>query len=196
MCWWRRSALRHHRTVEGFPERLDQVFLRLGGDVEPTILLGQAADVEDALLARPKEILNAIADDVDGQLLGRRMEFFAKVARRTSAGLFAVGDHDDDARLIPVVEHLGRLLHRRGQGRAATRRESVHGLHDDGPGIGSGLEIEVDVALLVRPRTVGDEADAAKFRGARQNLSQRVPRFVNPRDGGRDTLSHVPGHRA
>jgi hypothetical protein len=188
--------LRHHRAVEGFPERFDQVFLRLCGDVEPTILLGQAADVEDALLACPREILNAIADDVDGQLLGRRMEFFAKVARRASARLFAVGDHDDDARLIPVVEHLGRLLHRRGQGRAATRRESVHRAHDYGPGIGGGLEIEVDVALLVRPRTIGDEADAAKFRGARQNLSQRVPRFVNPWDGGRDTLSDIPGHRA
>ncbi len=159
-------------------------------------MLSQAADVENALLARPKEILNVVADDVDGQLLGRGMEFFAKVARRAPAGLFAVGDHDDDARLIPVVEHLGRLLHRRGHGRAATRRESVHRAHDDGPGIGSGFEIEVDVALLVRPRTIGDEPDAAKFRGARQYLSQCVPRFVNPWDGGRDTLPDVPGHRA
>ena len=157
-------------------------------------MLGQAADVENALLARPREILNAIADDVDGQLLGRGMEFFAKVARRAPAGLFTVGDHDDDARLILVVEHLGRLLHRRGQGRAATRRESVHRAHDESPGVRGRLEIEVDVALLVRPRTVSDEADAAKFRGARQNLRQRVPRFVNPWDGSRDTLSDVPGH--
>ena len=148
------------------------------------------------MLARPREILNAIADDVDRQLLGRGMKFFAKVARRPAAGLFPIGDHDDDAWLMLIVEHRCSLLHRLRQGRAAPRRQSVHRAHDDGPGIRSGLEIEVDVALLVRPWAISDEADAAKFRGARQNLSKRVPGFVNPWDGGPDTLSHIPGHRA
>ena len=30
----------------------------------------------------------------------------------------------------------------------------------------------------------------------RQNLGERVPRFVDPRDGGSYALPHIPGHRA
>ena len=57
---------------------------------------------------------------------------------------------------------------------------AIHRPHDGGGGVRRGLEIEADIALLVRPRAISDEADAAKLRGVRQDLGERVPRFVNP----------------
>ena len=62
------------------------------------------------MLARPRKTLKAIAYHVNGQLLGRSMQLFAKVARRTSTSLFAVGHDDNKARLVAEVEHIGRLL--------------------------------------------------------------------------------------
>src|SRR6478672_2899975 len=123
------------------------------------------------------------------------MNLFAKVARRTSASFFAIGYRDDEARLVAVVEHLGRLLHGGCQGRAALRRQSIHRAHYGLCGVRRWLEIEMNVALVVGPRTISDEAHATKLRGARQDLGERVPRFIYPRDGGPDALPHVPGHR-
>src|SRR5688572_4004239 len=82
-------APRRHRAVKGLFESRDQVLLRLGGDIEPAISVGEAFCVDEALLTRPREIRGSIADDVDGQLLSSRMELFADAARRPSARLFA-----------------------------------------------------------------------------------------------------------
>src|SRR6476619_2008158 len=123
------------------------------------------------------------------------MNLFAKVARRTSASFFAIGYHNDEARLVAVVEHLGRRLHGGFQRRAARRRQSIHRAHYGLCGVRRWLEIEMNVALVVGPRTISDKAHAAKFRGAWQELREHVSRFINPRDGRPDALPHVPGHR-
>jgi hypothetical protein len=49
-------APRRHRAVEGLFESHDQVLLRLGGDIEPAISVGEAFCVDEALLTRPREI--------------------------------------------------------------------------------------------------------------------------------------------
>ena len=110
------------------------------------------------------------------------MDLFAKVTRRPSAGLFAVGYHNDEARLVSVVKHVGRLLNGRCQRRAARRRQGIHRAHDGLCGVRRRLEIEMNVALVVGSWTISDEAHATKLCGARQNLGKRAPRFVNPWD--------------
>ena len=95
--------------------------------------------------------LDSIANDVDGQLLGRGMQLFAEVARRASASFFAVGQDNDEARLVAVVKHLGRLLARpipAACGPPASKR--IHYAHDGVGRVRRWLQIEADVALLVR----------------------------------------------
>ena len=176
-------------------EGLDQLLPGLGGDVEPAILIGEAFGAKDAFLAGPGETLRPVADDMHGQPIGDGMQFLAEIAGRAATGLFAVGHHHHDPRLVLVVEHLGCLLHPRGQGRAAGRRQRIHHRHDGGCGVGRGLEVEADIALLVRARTVSNEPYAAELRGGRQDGAKRGPRLVDPGDRRCDAEAHGPGHR-
>jgi hypothetical protein len=156
--------------------------LRLGIDVEAAILLGETLDVEDALLARPGEILHAEADDVDGKLRRAGVEFSAEAARRPPAGFLAVGQDDNQARLRLVVEHFGGPLYGRRQRRLARRVQSVHHLHDEPRRIRRRFESELDVALLVGPWTISNEPHAAEAGNGWEHLGERGPHFVDARD--------------
>ena len=103
------SSRREHRAFERRLERGDDVVLVLGGDIEPGILLGQALGVQDTMLAGPGEVLQAKANDVYGQLRRRVPEFFAEFTGRGAAGLFTIGQNDDDAWALPIVEHFGSV---------------------------------------------------------------------------------------
>ena len=101
-----------------------------------------------------------IADDMDGELRRRRVQFLAEVARRAAASLLAVSQHDDHAGLVAIVEHLCGVLHRGGERGLAGGVERIHLLHDEPGRVLGGLEIELDIALLIGPGPVGDEPDA------------------------------------
>src|SRR4029078_4715006 len=96
------QSSRQRRAAESLLQRLDQILLVFRADVEAAVLLGQAFRVGDALLAGPGEILHAKADDVHGQLRRVRVQHLAEVARRAAAGLLAVGQYNDQARLLLV----------------------------------------------------------------------------------------------
>src|SRR6476659_4191568 len=135
---------------------------------EAAILFGHAHEVHDAAPTCPGVALVSKGNDVDGKLVASGMELLAELTRRPSASLFTVGDHDDDARLVAEVECLGRLLDALCQRRFSGRNDRIHGVHDGKSGICRRLELEFVVALVVRSRTVGHEADATKFGGVRQ----------------------------
>ena len=63
---WRFSLVQlgKHRAAKRLLERLGEVLLDVGRDVEPAIRLGEAFRIENALLAGPREILHAKRDDV------------------------------------------------------------------------------------------------------------------------------------
>ena len=52
-------AQRQHRAAERLLQRLDQILLRFGADIEAAIFLGETFGIEDALLARPAQSLHA-----------------------------------------------------------------------------------------------------------------------------------------
>ncbi len=166
-----------------------------GRDEQPIVLFGEAHHVEHAL-ARPRIALGAVADDVDGELLSLVVELLGKHARRSAAGLLAIGDEDDKAGLDAIVEHVGGLRHRRGQRRLAGGRQAIHHTHDRLGGVGHGRKIEVNVALHVRSRTIGDEPDAPEPGGARQNGGERGADLVDPGDRGGDAAAHHARHGA
>src|SRR5262249_52117372 len=58
-----RRLLRQHRAAERLLKRLGQVLFGLGADIESAVLLREAFDVENALLAGPRKILHAETDD-------------------------------------------------------------------------------------------------------------------------------------
>jgi hypothetical protein len=65
------------------------------------------------------------------------------------------------------VERLRRLFDALCERRLPRRNEGVHGAHHREGRVGCWLEIEFDVALVVRPRPIGHEAHTAKFGGVR-----------------------------
>ena len=99
--------MRDHRATESLLQRLFQVILALGGDIEPAIGVGEAPCAQDAFFSGPGEAPWPIADDMDRELLRFRVQLLAEIAGRPSAGLLPVGDYDDDSRLVLVVENLG-----------------------------------------------------------------------------------------
>src|SRR4029079_4176053 len=114
----------------------------------------------------------AEADDVNSELLSGHLELLGKRARRSATSLLAVSHDHDYARFLFEVEHLGRLLYGRSERCLARRHSRVDRAHD---GLGSPWrrwELDLDVALVVRPRPVGDETDSPELRDARQDLSQ------------------------
>ena len=129
---------------------------------------------------------------MDGKLIASGMELLAKLTRRSSARLLSVGDDDHDARLGAEIERLSRLLDALGQRRLSGRNDRIHRVHDGTSGIGRRLELEFDVALVPRSRTVGHEADATKFGGVRQHLSKRGSSFVDPGSGVRMPRVSLP----
>src|SRR5262245_19934895 len=108
---WRRSPLLvqfgKHRASQCFLERLGEVLLSVGRDVESAIRLGKAFRIDNALLAGPRVILHAKRNDVHGEPGGIAVKLFAEIARRSAASLLAVSDNDDEAGLVLVVEHFG-----------------------------------------------------------------------------------------
>jgi uncharacterized protein YbbC (DUF1343 family) len=64
-----RTLFRQHRAAECLLERLGQILLGVGADIEAAILVSEAFHVEDALLACPGKILHAEANDVIGEML-------------------------------------------------------------------------------------------------------------------------------
>src|SRR3990172_7572098 len=176
------GALGQHRAAERLLQRVDQILLRLGIDVEAAILLGETLDVEDDLLARRGEILHAEADDVDGELHRAGVELLAKAAWRPLAGFLAVGQDDNQARLRLVVEHFGGPLYGSRQRRLAPWGQSVYLLHDGPRRIRPRFESELDVALLVGPRTIGNEPHAAEAGNGWEHLGERGPHLVDAGD--------------
>src|SRR4029079_13171488 len=120
-------------------------------------------------------------NDVNGKLEAGSAEPLAKLARRSSARLLTVGNDDDDARVGAEVERLGCRLDTLGQRRLSCRIDRIDGVQDETGGIGHWLHIEVDVALIPRPRSVSHEADATKPGSAGQDPSKSGSRFLDPR---------------
>jgi len=98
--------LRHHRAVERFLQRLDQLFLAIGLDIKSAIFLRHAHEIHDAARSSPGEALIAEGDDVDGELVACGMKLLGEFARRPPASLLSVGDDDHDARLGAEIERL------------------------------------------------------------------------------------------
>jgi len=107
-------AERHHRAAESLLEGGYEFVLRLDGEIKPVVLLGEALGLGDALLARPGETFTR-KPIVNCELRGFCMELLGKLAGGPFARLFAVGKHNDDARLRAKFEGIGRLFDGRGQ---------------------------------------------------------------------------------
>jgi len=94
------------------------------------------------------------------------MKLFSELARRSSAGFFAVGNDHDDTRLVTIIEYLGSLLYGGGQWSLASRRQSIHRLHDRHCGMRQRRKVQLNIALVVRTWTESDEPHPTKPSGA------------------------------
>src|SRR6476620_855688 len=128
-------CLGDHWAVEGLLQRLHKLFLAVSLDIEAAILFGHAHEVHDAAPTCPGVALVSKGNDVDGKLVASGMELLAELTRRPPASLFAVGDDDDDARLVAEVERLGCLLDALCQRRLSGRNDRIHRAHDGKGGI-------------------------------------------------------------
>jgi hypothetical protein len=79
-------------------------------------------------------------------------------AGRPAAGLLAIGENNDN--LGAVFQRDSGLVHGRRQGCASARYQRIDLLHDAVGGPYRRTEIELNVALIICPRTVGYETDA------------------------------------
>jgi hypothetical protein len=61
--------------------------------------------------------------------------------------------------------------------------------------MGHRREVELNVALVIRPWTECDQAYPAKLRSPRQDLGEGGSYLVDPGDDCRDALVHVTCHR-
>src|SRR5262245_21993258 len=194
-----RAMLGYHRAAERLLESLAQLVLRLDGEVEAAVLLGEAFRFDEALHAHPGVALHAQADDMDGERCGFAAELLAEIARRAAARLFAVGQEHDQGGLGAIIEHLGGFRHRRGQRGFAGRRESLDRRHDALRRIRLRLEIETNVALIPHAGPVGDEPDAAMPCDAREYLCERGEHLVDAAHRARRFAAIAPAiarHRA
>jgi hypothetical protein len=91
--------LRHHRATKSLFQRFP----------EPGQLSTGRFRIEDALIPDPTVVLYPEADDLDGQLIGFGMKLPRQIARRAAARFLAIGEDHDEAGLVAVVEHVGRL---------------------------------------------------------------------------------------
>src|SRR6476661_10603856 len=112
------------------------------------------------------------------------MQLLAEIAGRPATGLLAVGKQNDHPWLLAIVEHVRRLLDGRGERRAPGRRQAINLPHDAFGGVRRRLEFELDVALVVSARAIGDETNAAKPCHAWQYRGKRMPRLVDARFDG------------
>src|SRR6185436_9966549 len=120
-----------------------------------------------------------------GQLSRGRMQLLAEIAGRPATGLLAISQENDHPWLLAIVEHVRRLLDGRSERRAPGRRQGINLPHDAFGGVRGRLKFELDVALVVSARAIGDETHAAKAGHAWQDRGKRVPRLVDARfDGG------------
>lgn len=116
----------------------DQFFAGVGRRVRAAGGLCQAAHVHQAGAAGPTEILHAIADDVDRQVLGLGLQPLGQCAGVAAAGFLAIGEQYDDAGLVADVEGNGCGFNGGGQRGGAGRDDAVDLVHDGGGGIGRG----------------------------------------------------------
>src|SRR5262249_52301438 len=114
-------GLRHHGAAERFLDGVLELILRLDG--ESAILL-ETFGIENALFSHPAQSPNTQRDDVNGQACNFGMQLLAKLAWRTSTGLFAVGNDNNEAGLVAGVEHICRLWKGPWQRRVFPRRPS------------------------------------------------------------------------
>src|SRR6476620_9453485 len=142
--------------------------------MESVVLLGEALRLKKGLLAhRGRKTTYPQADDVDGELLGLRMELRSKLARRPPARLFAVGEYNDDAWLLAEVEHVGCLLHGCCQRCAAGGHQVIYNTQNKVRSVRRWLKLKFDVVALVgTPRTKGNEANTAKPGDVWQDFGQ------------------------
>ena len=123
------------------------------------------------------------------------MKLFPEIAGRSAASLLAVGQDDDEAGLVLVIEHFGGVGDGRRQGRLAGRRERVHLGHDALARIGRGFQRELHIALLIGPRPIDDEPDPAEAGDGRQHALERGAHLLDARLGRGDALIEIAGHR-
>src|SRR5262249_17721905 len=120
-------GLRRHGAAERFLDGVLELILRLYG--ESAILL-ETFGIENALFSHPAQSPNTQRDDVNGQACNYGMQLLAKLAWRTSTGLFAVGHDNNEAGLVARVEHICRLCNGRCQRRFSRGRQSLDHAQD------------------------------------------------------------------
>ena len=85
-------------------------------------------------------------------------------------------------------------LHRRRKRGLAGRVQRVDRVHDRCGRVPDRLEVELDIALVVRPGPVGDEPDLAELGGLRQHLRQSDADLVDARLVAEQALDRIAGH--